>query len=131
MESIEISKKSWHYRIATTYGQLSEWEVDAGTDICSYLIHFIGGFALICFIIIMSTVLLYCSIVDPLLWVITGFHELPKLFLVTFFVYCLIGWILFCKYALTKKVNGVEQPGLIMLAWRKFHEKVCFQIHAR
>lgn len=57
MKSLEFSKESWHYHLATVYGDMSKWrEV---TDLCTYVRYVGFGAFMACVVTVAVSAILY------------------------------------------------------------------------
>lgn len=142
MNPIIVNKKSWHYRLATVYGPLSDCD---GVDSCRYIRAVIVGLFVMLVIGILSCLFLILP-VDSLVWVIAsiiggGFVGQPHFFAVFLGVMIsaiafLIGWniiwirqkIIDRRYA--RSLMHVE-PSTISKLYGSFKNKFCVPIEVK
>lgn len=149
MDTLNVSKKSWHYRLATTYGLESKFNIiNDETDICSYSRSVIIGIIIVLVIIGVGTVCAY-PISQALLWlgfcvaslefidllniglVAIGVLEIVGLLLYAI-VYSLFTVIMKVMVKIAKKFPRKEKvetpPGFMVQAYRSFKGKYCIKV---
>ena len=132
--TISLSKDSLHYRLASVYGGIREWE-DPKTNLCTYTKNVLYG-SIIAFMLTIIIGGLLGSIVDALLWVSIGFLYSFVEISITGFVGTLVVGVLGLSAILVNtvkyivdffpKVKKRKQPSYLRLLYSSFKEKVCF-----
>lgn len=155
MKTETVNVNSWHYRLATTYGPVSEyWLARGAGDFCSYLRGVFLGMMLVFLITILGSILTVALIGMPLIWLVAsvlelGWHFPPAevgifiLFDICIAIMAFFGWFhLSGNYAKTVKAVKIalgtnsektvvkKEPGFIRLAYSKFKEKTCFRLQS-
>lgn len=146
-----VNKNTWHYHLATVYGDFSEWKEES--DFCSYSRQVIKGF-LMTFVAIGLGTLVGVLYLDLVLWsyfsIITGhmMHIEPPAFIALVASVLMIGAIAWYyikeyindwRFERDKKLRrqgiyrndeeAVETPpGYFKLLYMKFNEKVCVNL---
>jgi hypothetical protein len=152
MTSIKLSelKKSWHYRLANTYGDYCHY--GPKIQFCPYARQVLKGFLLVLFIIGIGSVVVAVTLEAPatfIMTVITGefsqyyFFDTnqPVLWVISILIWCFVflGMLVLAykevdeRYDIPKihlpkflpANNKPKQPSFIGLWWESFHKKIC------
>lgn len=138
MKTLEFNRQSWHYRIATVYGNLRPWEDN--TDLCSYTQSVMLGFVSLVLIIAFSVAFLF-PISDLIMglvfsivygtWIMSQIGAFTIFFIAVFTV----GFsIVILVNMIAEFGNGVSSiarnkdstnHGFIVHAYKSFTEKYC------
>jgi hypothetical protein len=155
MKTETVNVNSWHYRLATTYGPQSKYELSYGdANLCAYIRSVIVGLLIVLLITILGSLLSLAFIGAPIIYIIASILEigvhlpideyfaiiLIELVLVFIFgVFCFFETNIHRKvfYGIQKvtQATGVskvipETPSFVKLAYRKFKEKTCYRLQS-
>lgn len=128
---ITLKTKSWHYRLASSYGTLSKY--DDVTDICYYTRQVIKGFFLAVFMTAILSIVGIC-VIDMFMGI--GFSiaygvmlmQIPGLIAISMIS---VISILFAFAFTADKVheyNRNKQPGFVGTAYRSWKDKFCVKV---
>lgn len=134
MKTVEYNKKSLHYRLATVYGNL--YEYDNETNICTYIRRLAMGFLMCCVIV------LFCSaavtiMLSPLLWLLVVIQtqtiieptDVVKIVLAMYFICGCIGLLYLCWNLITNRsVTQAVSNSIVGHAYDSIHNKICFKV---
>lgn len=141
MNQVEFNRKSWHYRLATVYGQYREtnyWgEPDlSNSNICAYTKAVLWGFALALAFTALAAVGGY-MVIDFFSWLfamysVGGFIE-PQIFALVIVSLLGFGIIIALGVWLTErrpieKLMGSVSNSFVGNAYEAFKDKVCFEV---
>lgn len=145
MEYSTIFATSWHYRLATVYGPLEDYQLHNGTDICSYVRAVIFGAVCVALWIIAGG-LFSLGFGDLLAWIVAGvvygfvqISETGALFVALTggligALVALVGSILICdKYSeMKRRMSSASTPpsGFVGTAYVAFKNKYCTRVRA-
>lgn len=151
MKTETVNAKSWHYRLATTYGNASKYRLEVGeANFCSYFWSCVFGMFLVFSVIIFSSLFSIFLVLMPGVYIAStilelGFHFPADWFVVAGFVFdaILFMFVAACvaqekgyiakmaeSYAKLKPNTPPKPPGFMKLAYRKFKEKTCFRLQS-
>ena len=155
MKTETVNVKSWHYRLATTYGPQSTYELKYGeANLCAYIRSVIVGLFVTILITILGALVLFGLVMIPMIYVIAsivdiGFHvpldEVLVIMAVEALLLLIVGCVWFFESNTHRKVfYGIKQvtqaagvskvipetPSFMKLAYRKFKEKTCFRLQS-
>lgn len=153
MKTSLLSKDSWHWHLAHTYGNAKMWDVWDGEkyvdiyegNFCKYFWQVVGG-ALWAMVITAILAILGWCIVDFFLWsaVWLMYHRIDTPMGAALFIgmlgilvfLCVVGGVAHRATALRTKMRQksnykIHEPGFFTLAYRKFKDKTCFKIEVR
>lgn len=139
MNSVELSKNSWHYKLATKFGDY--YWYSSTSNICAYVREVIKGFFILLGVgglALMGVV----AIVTTLYWLIMhGFHFLnaPPFVIASAGLTSIVslgtglglGISKIIEYQdMKRQANRANppQPSFLKLAYRSFKDKMCFKI---
>lgn len=137
---MNINKKSWHYYIVNKWAEKRDWQIN---DLCSYLRAI--GLGLLR-ILLVGIVLGFVSFIGISL--VAGFiysiylYSTGNLAIIPEWAKmgfvagsCLIilltvasGWVVVSELFKRNKNKSSENPGVLSLLYRKFHDKTCYKI---
>jgi hypothetical protein len=140
MDSLNVSRKSWHYRLAHTYYWNFSTEM---LDICSYTRRVFFGLLMALSITVALSALLLMFAVCPALYIIacaiTGnWFEIPAEIGVPYIILIIPAIMIGGAIGITKFVRYVKEyqsedppegPGFLRLAYRSFKDKFCIKIN--
>lgn len=145
MYTVNFSKKSWHYHLATaTLFKLQAFEDIESTDICSYIRRvFLGSLLFFVFIVAMVTIL--APVADAIAWVAamiaTGGYVTPDPVLQAGMVLSTtIIIVATCVFGVPKGIDMFREmrdnreplskkpDGFLKQCYRKFKDKTCFKV---
>jgi hypothetical protein len=155
MKTETVNVNSWHYRLATTYGPQSKYELKYGdANLCAYIRSVIVGLLITLLIIIGGVLGSFAFALIPIIYVAASFIELGfhvpideylVAIIVEFVILSAIGIFWFFESKTHRKVfygiqkvtqaTGVskvipETPSFVKLAYRKFKEKTCYRLQS-
>lgn len=153
MKTALLSQKSWHWRLAYSYGSAKITEVWDGEkyvdmyegNFCKYFWQVVGGAIWALVITVICGLLSWC-LVDFFLWIAVGvfYHFIDAPFGAFFFTAMLsiiaflsaIGGVGHIFFKIREQRRGkvtiqADKPGFFRLAYRKFKDKTCFKIEVR
>lgn len=136
MNTLELNRNSWHYRLATKYSNYREvdrWGYP-NVDFCEYTKKVFGGL-MICFLIVVGCSLVGSMVLDFAMWIWFWLHEgfldepggFAMGFIFTVF-YSLILLIFFRFVKTAPKVISKVEKSFLGLAYESFKDRVCFTI---
>lgn len=149
MKSINLSKNSWHWRLAHTYAQVDYWKMQE-TDFCTYSQYVLrGAFAALAIVLLagmiaapaggfigwIAAMLSLGQVVPP--------DDLAIAFMAVVFVLGAIGLgVLFAKFSLKREDERLsrrwdnnyvppkkKEPSFFALLYRKLKEKTCIKVN--
>ena len=148
MVTLKFSKNSWHYKLAS-FG--TSYDYFISDNLCKYCWQVIKGFAFGLLVLSFFTVILYCAIVEPIIYLLvvyeTGIWVMPTspalpiglgVWGAVFII--LLGHgirVSYSKYKNNRRIaqynaqrEGLPQPkdSFIVAVWRKFHDKTCAKL---
>lgn len=141
MKHVDINRKSWHYRLATVYGQYREtnyWgEQDlSNSNICTYTKAVLWGLALALAFTALGAVGGY-MVIDFFSWLfvmysVGGFIE-PQIFALIIVSMLMLGIMVVGGVLLTErkpieKLMGLVGNSFVGNAYEAFKDKVCFEV---
>jgi disulfide bond formation protein DsbB len=131
-----FNKNSWHYRLATTYGNSNDFDVPK--NICGYIRSVMFGMFIVLVVILVGAALVI-SLASPILfWGIEGWYmwdigHHPEV-VIGVCLYALIllffGWFMW-DTRISPYVHErfhLPQNTFVMTAWESIHNKTCFPI---
>lgn len=149
MKAFTLSKKSWHWRLAVTYG--NHYEYDTDTDLCTYIRHVMRGIFVALLVTAAGGLCISAPMGSLLAWiayVIT--HGMTEMDPVAFAGAALIGgitiltglFVLFNTDAgeeVISKVKGAvkitipkpKEDSFLVLAYRSFKDKTCVRLRVQ
>jgi hypothetical protein len=147
MKTETISKKSWHYRLATRYGAQSEFDlVEGDANICEYIRNMFMGLVLIAAIICVITLLSFLFIMQPMIYFLASILELgwhtpttemfviltvESIAMIVPLIYLFSQSETYKRLVVVANTPTSEQPpSFVNLAYRKFKEKTCFRLQS-
>ena len=141
MVTLKFSKNSWHYKLAS----FGTYDYFISDNLCKYCWQVIKGFAFGLLVLSFFTVILYCAIVEPIIYLLvvyeTGIWVMPTspalpiglgVWGAVFVI--LLGEGIRVSYRRIAQYNaqreGLPQPkdSFIVAVWRKFHDKTCAKL---
>jgi len=153
MKTETVNVNSWHYRLATTYGPQSKYELEYGdANLCSYIRSVIVGLLITLLITIVGIMASFAFILVPVIYIAASileigvhlpFDEYLVFILLELVIISIIGVFWFFESNTHRKVfygiqkvtqaSGVakvipETPSFMKLAYRKFKEKTCYRL---
>ena len=141
MKSVELNRKSWHYRLAYTYGNYKETDswgnINHGRlNICSYTKAVFGGFLMTCLILVAGG-LVAAMFGEFFAWLLAmyfagKFIQPTELacgpIVITFLFVCVWFCVWFSDTKPIKKVVERFDNSFIGGAYMSFKDKVCFEV---
>ena len=154
---MEISKDSWHYRLATEYSNLSDWDLrQNNVNFCKYFWRVVRGFGTALFLVVIGVLALggwvqvgvptFNWLFNDMSWVWywdptpeTPMAALAVLFVVALFLQVIVMVLLLCALCADayreifpkRTVDNEDQPlptGFFRTLYRSWKEKFCPQV---
>ena len=146
MKAFTLSKKSWHWRLATVYGSHDKWDTE--TDLCAYMRNVIRGVIVISLVIFAGGLCIgipFGSLLGWMAFVATnGLIEMDAIAFAAVVmivgIVILIGlFLLFntdageeiidkIKSTVRIKIHRPQKDSFVVLAYRSFKEKTCVRL---
>lgn len=136
---MKINRESWHYRLATTYGDLQRHQRYGETEeynFCAYSNEVVWGLFLIGWLVALVTISLWCF-VDAIIWLVVGilygFVQAHACAIMAILVTSIMVVTVLYKQ-LTKtttkhtKHTKRTEPSFFSMWWRSVKDKVCFNV---
>ena len=144
MKAFTLSKKSWHWRLASSYGPACEYEYMEGGDgdLCSYIQAVLKGAVIALFITMAFGLVAFveASLGDWAVYVINnGMIRMDDTAVAALLmnIFCIVfGTIIFISVSETGKnlrrrvssINLAPEDSFLVLAYRSFKEKTCVRL---
>ena len=149
MKAFTLSKKSWHWRLAVTYG--SHYEYDTETDLCTYIRNVLKGIFVVMLVIVAGGLCISAPMGSLAAWIVyvitNGITEMDPVafagaFLIFGFVILTGLFLLFntdtgeevvskVKRAVRIKIPKPQEDSFLVLAYRSFKDKTCVRLNVQ